>query len=188
MQYQKMNFNGKLYFDGIDREPDYNIIFPESPKNKTILDIGCNIGYYSIKSALEGAKFVTGVDNHNIFINYAKLIKNDLNLSNVKFLCDTIENFKELKYDYVLCLNILHHFNNIDNVIQKIINMANELIVFQVLRPDKNDPIIIRKKNKIGNHKIYIKPEYFKKLLPTWKMEVNISRVNQERDIIKLWR
>lgn len=83
------------------------------PKEKgSVLDIGCNIGYFSFKSAEEG-HFAYGVEYHrsNILICYA--IKNVTSAQNTTFIRHfiDIDYLKTMpRFDTVINLSVFHHW------------------------------------------------------------------------------
>ena len=168
MDYQKIEFNGKLYSDGKDRGIDYDMIFPEMPEGLYILDLGCNIGYYSIRAALEGAKEVLGIDNHKPFLDKAKDVVKDLNIDNTIFdESDVMEIEIYTRFDVVLCLNLVHHFGNIDEVkelVKKCYAWSNKRIVFEVIKCEHPWQWVFIT-NRKGNKKIALTAEFFEKLL-----------------------
>lgn len=77
----------------------------------SVLDIGCNAGFYSINLAKFG-HFVTGIDNHvwSLFVFYAKEALKIPNLA-LSDLFLTPENIKTLpNYDCILLLSVFHHW------------------------------------------------------------------------------
>lgn len=173
MTYQKLEFNGKLYLDGVDRSNDYNTIFKEKPIGKSILDIGCHSGYYSIRAALEGAKKCLGIELNNVPVQMGQKVISKLNLKNVKLQTNNIFSINNsLTFDTVLCLNFVHHFaNRIEQfyeLLYLINDWAKERIVFTVYMPEEKD----KDKNisfapqATGKLRLRLKPEFFKEY---WK-------------------
>jgi 2-polyprenyl-3-methyl-5-hydroxy-6-metoxy-1,4-benzoquinol methylase len=83
----------------------------------TIADIGCGNGDmlrvladYGLKNKLNFK--LTGIDANTGTINYAKKLSQSY--PNIEYACINIfsEEFKQLKYDIVLCTLTLHHFTN----------------------------------------------------------------------------
>lgn len=95
----------------------------------TIADIGCGNGDMLRMLANFGKKNklnfkLIGIDANDFTINYAKTLSNEY--SNIEYQCVDIfsENFKNIKYDIVLCTLTLHHFTN--NKILNIITIFNK--------------------------------------------------------------
>lgn len=188
MHYQKIDFGGTT-FDGKDRSPEYESIFPNPPTGKTILDIGCNLGYYSLRAGLEGAKRVVGIDNHQPFIDDANRVKNELSLDNVNFECIDFMNYPVESFDIVLCLYVMHHLptpQKVENWLTKMNKIAKRMIVLGVLDCDKGIEI---RKNKIGNPKIHMAGDFIGRTLTNVEAigERN-SQITVGRKVIFVWK
>jgi len=78
---------------------------------KSVLDIGCNIGYFGWKN-VNKLKWYTGIDSDPVCIKIAQIIKEELGYENLQFtnidLIDFIEKTKS-HYDICLFFSIYHH-------------------------------------------------------------------------------
>ena len=54
--------------------------FPQDFIGKTVLDIGCNPGFYSFAAKLRGAKSVVGLDHQPQYIEQARLLREILGI------------------------------------------------------------------------------------------------------------
>lgn len=93
--------------------------------DKKVLDLGCYSGNYLSNYIAENSKIYLGIDLSDVAIN--KLNQNLKHLPNAKaqavdFLSD---DFTEKKFDIIYAYGVLHHFPNIDILI----NRMNEILV-----------------------------------------------------------
>ena len=80
-------------------------------KNKTVLDIGCGPGHYSVILSKMGAK-VTAIDISKEMIQEAKKNSEKLNAKNIKFFVENFlnSNFKN-KFDYSFAIGFADYTN-----------------------------------------------------------------------------
>jgi len=95
----------------------------------TIADIGCGNGDMLRMLAKYGKKHnlnfkLIGIDANAFTIDYAKKLSKDY--PNIAYFCMDIfsEDFKQLKYDIVLCTLTLHHFTT--DQIDEVMNVLNK--------------------------------------------------------------
>jgi len=99
-------------------------------KNKTVVDIGCNTGYFTFKAEKEGAQAI-GLDKNNQFLIIANLIKE---VTNSKVTFKTWTDDQPLpKSDILLCLNVLHHLKDKKTFLNTI---QSKQVIFEI---DKED-------------------------------------------------
>jgi len=73
-------------------------------KNKSILDIGTNTGFLLMEME-NNFKNCLGIDHNPSLIEIANIVKNNLGISNINFLCKSIYDFDlDKKFDIVLSL------------------------------------------------------------------------------------
>ena len=91
-------------------------LLPPSLKNMRILDLGCNAGYYCIRSSLMGAKDVIGIDKSPTFFPQTSFIKDCFEAHhgplNIKYIQEEIldVDFSMLgSFDYVYAIAIIYH-------------------------------------------------------------------------------
>ena len=85
------SLNIKLFFE------KYNI------QSGSILDIGCGGGFPCIPIAIEFREFnIIGIDSIRKKINSVKNIASRLNLKNIEFIADRVENLENKKFDIVV--------------------------------------------------------------------------------------
>lgn len=96
---------------------------------KTILDLGCNSGWFSKYAFQQGAKAYTGVDNQIKEIIYARhLFDGEFIHQDIEdFLDDCIE--ENRTFDVCIMASTLHYFDNKEEIIEKISKIANRLIL-----------------------------------------------------------
>ena len=80
-------------------------------KDKVVLDVGCNNGYYMFDLALRGVKHISGIDPIAIFFLQFYFIHKLTNISHCTFRLLGVQDVLQLntKYDLILCLGVLYH-------------------------------------------------------------------------------
>jgi tRNA (mo5U34)-methyltransferase len=86
---------------------------PDDLRGKTVLDIGCNAGFYSIEMKRRGAARVVAIDNHQTYLAQARFAAKvsgvdielrDMNVYEVAALGE--------KFDVVLFMGVLYHLRH----------------------------------------------------------------------------
>src|SRR5438270_13420841 len=72
--YQRLSYRGKLLAWGTDRTEAYRLLFTDPPAGKSILDVGCHVGFYCFQAASHGAAYCLGVDRDGLRIAKARRI------------------------------------------------------------------------------------------------------------------
>lgn len=104
-------------------------------KNKTILDIGGNSGFFSFELIDSGAKkvhYYEGNSSHAEFVELASKglsVEDKIDITNGYF--DFSSN-QDKKYDIILCLNVLHHFGDDYGIKELSIDKAKQNIISQL--------------------------------------------------------
>jgi len=195
MNYQKIHIND-VKIDGTDRMKDYKWMLSNKVKGKTILDIGCYTGFFSLQSLYEGAKYCLGIDLSPTPLRIANDIKNRLKFKDVDFLQKNFYNYKtDKKFDFVLCLNILHHIaneKNIETFLNKMDLLSNERMFFMISPPTKhqmnNNILYVEEKNHKGVLKSRISPKYIESFFNKYKVKYKNSMTvgNGDRYIVEV--
>lgn len=125
--YQRIDLDGVMtlkkgsnYYHANAGEHTWSVInklLPSSLNNMRILDLGCNAGFYSVKSSLLGAKEIIGVDISPIFLKQAFYIKNffenfyntKLNIKYIKSNIGDLNLDNMGNFDYVFAISVLYH-------------------------------------------------------------------------------
>lgn len=120
------NFDHKVYTKEakniVEQRFKYSNFDFSSLKDKTILDLGCGSGRYTIALALlTNAKMVHGVDLGETSFDNAQKIIEQLNLKNIKFdkgNCLQLP-YEDNSFDFVFCNGVLHHTKDMEKGIQE---------------------------------------------------------------------
>jgi 2-polyprenyl-3-methyl-5-hydroxy-6-metoxy-1,4-benzoquinol methylase len=79
----------------------------------SVLDIGCNAGFFSLDLAARGAQRVDGLDLRDANIDQARFLAEHYGIENVAFhVSDADDVAQGLQYDVVLNLGLLYHVVN----------------------------------------------------------------------------
>ena len=127
--YQNIDVLGQKGYD--DSDPSWRKIqqMPVSFEGKTVCDLGCFHGFYSIKAALEGASSVIGLDRSSEILSVSELIAQ---CSGVDIGFQVWEGGQPTpECDIALVLNMLHHCENQSQTLQ---NIQCKNAIFEVNR------------------------------------------------------
>ncbi len=126
---------------------------PADLTGKSVLDIGCNAGFYSIELKRRGAARVLGIDTEELYLNQARLVQRELahdepGLDIEYRYCSAYDVLSipaefPAQFDIVLFMGIFYHLRYplyaLDRVVQKL--KPGGTLVFQTLmRPHGNAP------------------------------------------------
>ena len=107
--------------------------FPSDMRGKTVLDIGCNAGFYSFRMAERGAT-VTGVDHSETYLEQARFAAAILG-HDVEFRRLEAYDVGELgrSFDYVIFMGVLYHLRYPLLALDRVVPLVRERIVVQCL-------------------------------------------------------
>lgn len=101
-------------------------------QNKTVLDVGCNEGFFSQKLS-EKASRVVGIDVDDKRIEKAKFVHSVMKVPNTELRCVDIyaEEFEKLpRFDFCLCMGFLHRIPDPFTALQRLTSKA-DIILFE---------------------------------------------------------
>jgi len=85
-------------------------LIPSDLSDKSVLDIGCNAGFFSVQAKKRNADYVLGIDLCDGFLKQAEFVKNVLDLD-IEYRKMSVYEVPQLniKFDIVLCLGVIYH-------------------------------------------------------------------------------
>lgn len=111
---------------------------PSDLTGKSVLDIGCNAGFYSIEMKKRGAARVLGVDSDDVYLNQARFAAEVHGMEgSVEFRKLSVYDVGALreKFDVVLFMGVLYHLRHpllaLDLIHE---HVARDLLVFQSMQ------------------------------------------------------
>ncbi|WP_420346478.1 methyltransferase domain-containing protein [Pelagibius sp.] len=153
--YQDIELPFGLRTGGHDRSATAARIFPDDLTGKTVLDLGCSFGFFCFEALRRGAKRVVGFDVDPDSVRKAKLLAECMG-AEVEFAQRDIERDPiDERFDYVLCLNLLHHLKDPIAALDNLAACANERLILELASFGRHD----RRKVNVGwfTHKILSK-------------------------------
>jgi 2-polyprenyl-3-methyl-5-hydroxy-6-metoxy-1,4-benzoquinol methylase len=150
--YQSIFYHGKELIKG--RRPDVYWRMEKTLAsdfvNKTVLDLGCNIGMSSFMAAERGAVKVVGIEK-NPKITTAAIRLNAYFAAPCYFYSRDLDN--ELKdfwpFDTVMCFSLIEHLKKIDSFIATIKRVVGKVLYFEghINRTEKDYKYLLNKEN-----------------------------------------
>lgn len=88
-------------------------VVPNDLRGKTVLDVGCNAGFYSIEMKKRGASRVVGIDTDDVYLNQARFAARvngvELELRNMSVY--DVESLGE-RFDVVIFMGVLYELRH----------------------------------------------------------------------------
>jgi tRNA (mo5U34)-methyltransferase len=87
---------------------------PKDMSGKTVLDIGCNAGFYSFEMKRRGAAHVLGIDSDEHYLRQARFVAKTCGFEDCEFRCLDVWQIAELgrKFDFVIFMGVLYHLRH----------------------------------------------------------------------------
>ena len=107
---------------------------PEDLSGATVLDIGCNGGFYSIQMKRRGAERVLGIDIDDRYLNQARFAADTLQLE-IEFEKRSVYDVETIPghFDYVLFMGVFYHLRYPLFALDKLLKKVAGKLVFQVM-------------------------------------------------------
>jgi tRNA (mo5U34)-methyltransferase len=120
-------------------------IIPDRLEGKTVLDIGCNAGFYAMEMKRRGAERVLGLDTDDEYLEQARFAAevNGLRIEFRKMSAYDVGQLRE-KFDLVIFMGVLYHLRHpllaLDLIHE---HVAGDLLLFQSMQrgDSRVDPI-----------------------------------------------
>lgn len=87
---------------------------PQDLTGKSVLDIGCNAGFYSIEMKKRGASRVVGLDSDDVYLNQARFAAEVSGFRDIEFRNLSVYEVGQLgeKFDLVIFMGVLYHLRH----------------------------------------------------------------------------
>jgi tRNA (mo5U34)-methyltransferase len=107
---------------------------PQDLTGATVLDIGCNGGFYSIEMKRRGAERVVGIDVDDRYLNQARFAAETLGLE-IEFEKRSVYQVDGIpgQFDYVFFMGVLYHLRYPLYALDKIVTKVSGKLIFQTM-------------------------------------------------------
>jgi tRNA (mo5U34)-methyltransferase len=112
-------------------------VLPKDLGNRSVLDIGCNAGFYSVEMKRRGAGRVLGIDTDDRYLAQARLVADTLGFPDIEFARLSVYDLGMLgeKFDLVIFMGVLYHLRHpllaLDLIRE---HVAGDLMLFQTMQ------------------------------------------------------
>ncbi|MDP8914147.1 MAG: TIGR04290 family methyltransferase [Pseudomonadota bacterium] len=110
---------------------------PEDLSGKSVLDIGCNAGFYSMEMKRRGADRVLGLDHDDHYLAQARFAAETLGYDNIEFRNHSVYDVGSLgeTFDIVIFMGVLYHLRHpllaLDLIHE---HVAKDMLIFQSMQ------------------------------------------------------
>ena len=127
----------------------FKAALPADLTGKSVLDIGCNAGFYSVEMARRGAARVLGIDEDERYLAQARLVADTLGFPHLEFRRLNVYDVGALRerFDLVIFMGVLYHLRHpllaLDLIREHAIREegAGGLLLFQTMQQGSNEVV-----------------------------------------------
>lgn len=140
--YQQITLPNGQVIPGTDRSPTAELVFPADLTGKSVLDVGCNYGFFLQEAIRRGARRAVGIeanpDSFRIASTLATLWEGKIEVH--EGLLEEV-NLKET-FDLVIFLNVIHHVTDPVPVVKKLASLCRGTLILEFRQP--HDPQFVQ--------------------------------------------
>jgi len=135
---------------------------PKDLRGKTVLDIGCNAGFYSIEMKRRGAERVVAIDSDDVYLAQARLAA-QVHGADIELRRMSVYDVGQLgeRFDLVLFLGVLYHLRHpllaLDTIRERV---AGGTMLFQCLQRGAPDVASLEEDYPFEEEAIFEDPGY----------------------------
>ena len=117
---------------------------PADLTGRSVLDIGCNAGFYSVEMMRRGASRVVGIDSDERYLAQARLVSETLGYAGIEFRNLSVYDVALLRerFDLVIFMGVLYHLRHpllaLDLIRE---HVAGDRLLFQTMQRGSNNLI-----------------------------------------------
>jgi tRNA (mo5U34)-methyltransferase len=117
-------------------------VIPEDMSGMSVLDIGCNAGFYSVEMKRRGADRVVGIDSDPRYLEQARFVSQVLGFTGIEFRQISVYDVAALRetFDFVIFMGVLYHLRHpllaLDLIRE---HVAGDLMLFQTMQQGSSD-------------------------------------------------
>jgi len=137
---------------------------PANLTGKSVLDIGCNAGFYAIEMKKRGAGRVLGIDSDDRYLAQARLASAALGFADIEFRNHSVYDVAALgeTFDWVIFMGVLYHLRHpllaLDLIRE---HVAGEMMLFQTMQQGSQDVFDVPADHPFHKPGTFDPPEYF---------------------------
>ena len=119
---------------------------PSNLSGKSVLDIGCNAGFYSIEMKRRGAAEVVGIDSDERYLAQARFAADALGFGGIEFRNLSVYDVGRLgrRFDLVIFMGVIYHLRHpllaLDLIRE---HAANDMLLFQTMQQGSPDVLLV---------------------------------------------
>ncbi|HBB87950.1 MAG TPA: hypothetical protein DC047_10075 [Blastocatellia bacterium] len=114
---------------------------PDDLSGKTVLDVGCNAGFYSLEVKRRGAARVLGIDSQRNLIRQAAFVRDvhGLDIDYRRMSVYDLDPHSLGQFDVTLALGLLYHCKHLVLALEKLFIVTRELLILEtaIYPPEK---------------------------------------------------
>ena len=129
---------------------------------KSVLDIGCNGGFYSIQMKQRGAERIVGIDSDARYLSQARLAAEVLDL-NIEFRQLSVYDIEELgeRFDVVLFMGVFYHLRHpllaLDLIHE---HVSRDLFIFQSMQRGSHEVMDVAENYPFTEEEVFERPDF----------------------------
>jgi len=134
---------------------------PQDLSGATVLDIGCNGGFYSIQMKRRGASRVLGIDVDDRYLSQARFAAEVLELD-IEFQKRSVYDVDGLadQFDYVFFIGVLYHLRYPLFALDKVVKKVKGKLVFQTMIRGSEQVGAVQENYHFWNKDIFASPDF----------------------------
>lgn len=147
-----------------DKFAKFASVIPDDLTGKSVLDVGCNAGFYSIEMKRRGAERVVGIDSDERYLAQARLASEELGFGDIELRKLDVYNVGALgeTFDLVIFMGVLYHLRHpvlaLDLIRE---HVAGDLMLFQTMQQGSDEVLDVPEDHPFFVPGTKDKPDFF---------------------------
>ncbi len=130
--------------------------FPDNLQGASILDIGCNAGYFSIQAKLRGAGRVVGLESISDYLKQAEICREiwGVDIEYMALDAHQLDTLNE-QFDIVIFTGILYHLKNPLQVLENVGLVCRDAVIVETeVISENNKNVVYVRQGQLGQTKV----------------------------------